>query len=128
VCAPPPPPTHTHTTPPPPPPRPTAARCAAHSFVGEVTRVAPTLLTSLVSSGYIPVVATVATDDRGQALNVNADTAAGEVRGCRVETARDSQRQLRLCGCRVWVGVGGWGGGGGERGAHPVHMRVCSFV
>jgi len=49
------------------------------SFVGEVTRVNPTLLKSLVNSGYIPVVATVATDEHGQALNVNADTAAGEV-------------------------------------------------
>ena len=38
-----------------------------------------TLLRSLVSSGYIPVVATVATDESGQALNVNADTAAGEI-------------------------------------------------
>lgn len=50
-------------------------------YVGEVTRVDPTLLTSLVDSGYIPVVATVATDQNGQALNVNADTAAGEVSG-----------------------------------------------
>ena len=49
-------------------------------FVGEVTRVNPTLIRSLVDSGYIPVVATVATDGKGQALNVNADTAAGEVR------------------------------------------------
>lgn len=49
------------------------------SYVGEVTRVDATLLRSLVSSGYIPVVATVATDESGQALNVNADTAAGEI-------------------------------------------------
>jgi hypothetical protein len=49
-------------------------------YVGEVTRVNPTLLRSLVDSGYIPVVATVATDGKGQALNINADTAAGEVR------------------------------------------------
>jgi acetylglutamate kinase len=48
--------------------------------VGEVTRVDAKLLRSLVDSGYIPVVATVATDSKGQALNVNADTAAGEVR------------------------------------------------
>ncbi|WIA22372.1 hypothetical protein OEZ85_004680 [Tetradesmus obliquus] len=48
-------------------------------FVGEVTRVDATLLRSLVNSGYIPVVATVATDENGQALNVNADTAAGEI-------------------------------------------------
>jgi hypothetical protein len=44
-----------------------------------VTRVNATLLRSLVDSGYIPVVATVATDESGQALNVNADTAAGEI-------------------------------------------------
>lgn len=49
-------------------------------FVGEVTRVNPTILNSLVKDNYIPVVATVATDGNGQALNVNADTAAGEVR------------------------------------------------
>eukprot|EP00877_Chromochloris_zofingiensis_P002911 jgi/Chrzof1/12620/Cz07g01130.t1 len=48
-------------------------------FVGEVTRVDPTLLKSLANNGYIPVVATVATDHTGQALNVNADTAAGEI-------------------------------------------------
>lgn len=48
-------------------------------YVGEVTRVDATLLRSLVGSGYIPVVATVATDESGQALNVNADTAAGEI-------------------------------------------------
>ncbi|KIZ05081.1 acetylglutamate kinase [Monoraphidium neglectum] len=48
-------------------------------YVGEVTKVDATLLRSLVASGYIPVVATVATDESGQALNVNADTAAGEI-------------------------------------------------
>eukprot|EP00882_Tetradesmus_deserticola_P019058 GHRQ01020503.1.p1 GENE.GHRQ01020503.1~~GHRQ01020503.1.p1 ORF type:complete len:268 (+),score=141.02 GHRQ01020503.1:878-1681(+) len=48
-------------------------------YVGEVTRVDATLLRSLVNSGYIPVVATVAADEHGQALNVNADTAAGEI-------------------------------------------------
>lgn len=48
-------------------------------FVGEVTKVDPTLLFSLVDSGYIPVVSTIATDNSGQALNINADTAAGEI-------------------------------------------------
>jgi acetylglutamate kinase len=33
-----------------------------------------------VDNGYTPVVATIATDETGQALNINADTAAGEVR------------------------------------------------
>lgn len=48
-------------------------------FVGEVTKVNPTLVRTLVSDGYIPVIATIATDDQGQALNINADTAAGEI-------------------------------------------------
>ncbi|GAB4814942.1 hypothetical protein N2152v2_001988 [Parachlorella kessleri] len=48
-------------------------------FVGEVTSVAPELLTTLVEDNYIPVVASVASDGNGQALNVNADTAAGEI-------------------------------------------------
>jgi acetylglutamate kinase len=48
-------------------------------FVGEVTKVDPQLVRQLVDGGYIPVVATVAADEHGQALNVNADTAAGEI-------------------------------------------------
>lgn len=49
-------------------------------FVGEVTRVNKALLQSLVDNSFIPVVSTVAVDGQtGQALNVNADTAAGEI-------------------------------------------------
>jgi len=48
-------------------------------FVGEVTSVNAGLVESLTKQGYIPVVATVASDGKGQALNVNADTAAGEI-------------------------------------------------
>ena len=48
-------------------------------FVGDVTSVDTAVLSQLVSSGHIPVVATVAMDSSGQALNVNADTAAGEL-------------------------------------------------
>lgn len=48
-------------------------------FVGEVTGVHADLLSTLVADGYIPVVASVASNGGGQALNVNADTAAGEV-------------------------------------------------
>lgn len=48
-------------------------------FVGEVTSVDASLLRTLVQGGYIPVVASVASDSTGQALNVNADTAAGEI-------------------------------------------------
>lgn len=48
-------------------------------FVGEVTSVNADLVESLTKQGYIPVVASVASDGKGQALNVNADTAAGEI-------------------------------------------------
>lgn len=48
-------------------------------FVGEVNSVDINLLNSLVSSGYIPVVSSVAADEMGQAYNINADTVAGEL-------------------------------------------------
>ncbi|KDD72126.1 hypothetical protein H632_c3824p0 [Helicosporidium sp. ATCC 50920] len=48
-------------------------------FVGEVAHINALLLRTLVAGGHIPVVASVASDGRGQALNVNADTAAGEI-------------------------------------------------
>ncbi len=48
-------------------------------FVGEVTSMDVRLLESLLSSGYIPVVSSVAADETGQAYNVNADTVAGEL-------------------------------------------------
>jgi acetylglutamate kinase len=47
--------------------------------VGEVTRVAPFLLEQLTQSGFVPVIAPIAVDDEGSPLNVNADTAAGEI-------------------------------------------------
>jgi acetylglutamate kinase len=48
-------------------------------FVGEVNSVDTKLLDSLVTSGYIPVVSSVAADETGQAYNINADTVAGEI-------------------------------------------------
>ncbi len=48
-------------------------------FVGEVNSVDINLLESLVNSGYIPVVSSVAADETGQAYNINADTVAGEL-------------------------------------------------
>jgi acetylglutamate kinase len=48
-------------------------------FVGEVTSVKPQLIESLVNSGYVPVISSVAADENGQAHNINADTVAGEI-------------------------------------------------
>jgi acetylglutamate kinase len=47
--------------------------------VGRITRVKPDLLENLVSNGLIPVIAPVAIDADGNPLNVNADSAAGEI-------------------------------------------------
>jgi acetylglutamate kinase len=47
--------------------------------VGEIIEVNPELLDALLVHGYIPVVAPIAMDRHGKSLNVNADTAAGEI-------------------------------------------------
>ncbi len=48
-------------------------------FVGDVTRVNPTILQRLLNEDLVPVVATVASDASGQAYNINADTVAGAI-------------------------------------------------
>jgi acetylglutamate kinase len=48
-------------------------------FVGEVSSIDSGILKSLVESGYIPIVSSVASDETGQAYNINADTVAGEI-------------------------------------------------
>lgn len=48
-------------------------------FVGEVIKVDLKLLTSLMAQGYLPVVAPTGLGEDGQLLNINGDTAAGEL-------------------------------------------------
>ncbi len=48
-------------------------------FVGEVCNINIGLIESLVNSGYVPVISSVAADENGQAYNINADTVAGEI-------------------------------------------------
>ncbi len=48
-------------------------------FVGDVTHVNPAILDRLLAQDLIPVVATIGSDEAGQAYNINADTAAGAV-------------------------------------------------
>jgi acetylglutamate kinase len=48
-------------------------------FVGEVTSVNREMIDRLVAEHLIPVIATIGTDEAGQALNINADTVAGAV-------------------------------------------------
>jgi acetylglutamate kinase len=46
-------------------------------YVGDVAHVNPTILERLLAQDLIPVVATIGSDEAGQAYNINADTAAG---------------------------------------------------
>jgi acetylglutamate kinase len=55
------------------------ARDPELGFVGDVASINPTILTRLLADEFIPVVATVGTDDNGQAYNINADTVAGAI-------------------------------------------------
>lgn len=48
-------------------------------FVGDVQRVDPVLLLALLDQHFVPVLASLAGDEEGQALNVNADTVAESV-------------------------------------------------
>jgi acetylglutamate kinase len=48
-------------------------------FVGEVTRVNRTIIDTLVSSDFIPVIAPVGVGADGQSYNINADLVAGKV-------------------------------------------------
>jgi acetylglutamate kinase len=47
--------------------------------VGEIEEINPALLHTLLENRYIPVVAPLAIARNGQSLNINADTAAGEI-------------------------------------------------
>lgn len=48
-------------------------------FVGEIDSVNTKPITDALDNGYIPVIATVACDEKGQTYNVNADTAAARI-------------------------------------------------
>ncbi|MEN6610170.1 MAG: acetylglutamate kinase [Methanoregulaceae archaeon] len=61
--------------------------------VGEIEMVKPELLIALLDSDYIPVVSPIAIDRFGNNLNINADTAAGEIaialRACKLISMTD---------------------------------------
>jgi acetylglutamate kinase len=47
--------------------------------VGEIEWIDPSLLNTLLDKDYIPVVSPIAIDKNGSSLNINADTAAGDI-------------------------------------------------
>jgi len=50
-------------------------------FVGEVAKVEPSLVRSLVDDGFIPVIAPIAAGSEGETYNINADHFAGRIAG-----------------------------------------------
>jgi acetylglutamate kinase len=56
-----------------------SARDPGLGFVGDVRAVNPGVLHGLMNNEFIPVIATIGTDEHGQAYNINADTVAGAI-------------------------------------------------
>jgi acetylglutamate kinase len=56
-------------------------RDPALGFVGDVTKVNPAIVESLLAQNLIPVVSTIGADLLGQAYNINADSVAGALAG-----------------------------------------------
>lgn len=50
-----------------------------YGFVGDIVKINPAPIKKVLEENYIPVIATVGTDDEGQVYNINADTAAAEI-------------------------------------------------
>ena len=48
-------------------------------YVGDIYGVDPTILNLMLDNGFIPVVASLAADQTGQVLNINADTIAADI-------------------------------------------------
>ena len=54
-------------------------RDPALGYVGDVTRIDPSIIEGLIADEFIPVVATIGSDETGQAYNINADTVAAAI-------------------------------------------------
>ena len=55
------------------------ARDERLGFVGDVTEINPEVINGLLDDEFIPVIATIGSDETGQAFNINADTVAGVI-------------------------------------------------
>jgi len=67
------------------------ARDPELGFVGDVKKVNPAIVESLLAQSLIPVVSTIGADLDGQAYNINADTVAGALAG-----ALDAEKVIYL--------------------------------
>lgn len=48
-------------------------------FVGEVESIDPAIVENLIANDYIPVIAPIGSDEKGNTYNINADTVAGKL-------------------------------------------------
>ncbi len=48
-------------------------------YVGEITKVSPEPVFAILEQGFLPVIASIGIDEQGNAYNINADIAAGEM-------------------------------------------------
>ncbi|MFW6306994.1 MAG: acetylglutamate kinase, partial [Bacillota bacterium] len=48
-------------------------------YVGEVEKINPEIVQRLINDGYIPVIAPIGCDEKGESYNINADTVAGKL-------------------------------------------------
>ncbi len=55
------------------------ARDPQLGYVGDVTEINPEVVDGLLDEEFIPVIATIGSDETGQAYNINADTVAGAI-------------------------------------------------
>lgn len=55
------------------------SRTVDFGYVGDILEADPRVITTLVSDGFVPVIASLAADDDGTVYNVNADTVASAI-------------------------------------------------
>ena len=67
-------------------------------YVGEITNVNVSPIIDALDGGYIPVIATVATDENGDIYNINADTAAA-----RIAAALGAENLILMTDIRGWL-------------------------
>ena len=50
-----------------------------YGYVGDITKIEIDPILNILNGGYIPVIATIGTDNEGNIYNINADTATAEI-------------------------------------------------
>ena len=54
-------------------------KSSTHGFVGDISKINSSILDPLIDKGYIPVISSIGSTNKGISLNINADYVAGEI-------------------------------------------------